>query len=126
MLVLSSTHNWNCRVDYQPIQLPATVQASSMVTPSDDNVCIVDWCNAKAYCRMYCVCDRHKTMAIRYLKICNELKIPVRVVKHDESEKVLLKTDVMDTVEVLFAALLFDKWAEVASDMDRLILLKGM
>jgi len=39
---------------------------------------------------------------------------------------VLLKTDVMDTVEVLFAALLFDKWAEVASDMDRLILLKGM
>lgn len=37
MLVLSSTHNWNCRVDYQPIQLPATVQASSMGTPSDGN-----------------------------------------------------------------------------------------
>ena len=100
----------------------------SMVTPSNefDNVCIVDWCDAIAYCRMYCVCDKHKTMVTRYLQTCNTLKIPVNVVKHDTAELVVLRNDVMDTVEVLWAAILFDQWATDCSDMDILILMKGM
>ena len=49
-------------------------------------------------------------MVTRYLQTCNTLKIPVNVVKHDTAELVVLRNDVMDTVKVLWAAILFDQW----------------
>ena len=102
---------------------------SSMVTPTDDEFdheCIVDRCSGIAYCRTYCVCDSHKTQVTRYLQVCHKLNIPLPVVKYEAPHSNAFRSDLMDTVEIVFAAMLFDTWATSAEDMEILILMKGM
>ena len=100
-----------------------------MVTPTLDDFdheCSVDRCSGIAYCRTYRVCDCHKTMVTRYLQVCHKLNLPLQVVKYDGVQSDAFRSNVFDTVEILFASLLFDKWANCAEDWELQILMKGI
>ena len=61
-----------------------------------------------------------------YVQVCHRLNIPLQVVKYDGVQSSAFRSDVFDTVEVLFASLPFDKWANCAEDWELQILMKGI
>ena len=101
-----------------------------MVAPTLDDFdheCSVDRCSGIAYCRTYRVCDCHKTMVTRYLQVCHKLNLPLLApMKYEAMYGGKFTSDVYDTVEILFAALLFDTWAANAEEWELQILLIGI
>ena len=92
-----------------------------------DRECSVDRCSGIAYCGTFRVCDCHKRMVTRYLHVCHKLNLPLlSPVKYDAMYGGKFTSDVYDTVEILFAALLFDTWATSAEDWELQILMKGI